>query len=474
LILVVMPGNFRAKCFKDSRAWGITGFDHHTEEVCVSMAEGEVHWQHARANVQQTSSLQLFAWALYDWANSAFPTVIQTFVFATYFTRQVAESETVGSAQWGNTLGIAGVIVALGGPVLGALADQSGRRKPWIVLFTLLCVTATALLWWVKPAPAYVWLALPLVGLSTVAAEFANVFYNAMLPNLAPQERLGRWSGWGWGVGYAGGLACLVVALLAFVTAEHPWFGIARTAAQPVRATFLLAAGWYLVFACPLFWLTPDTPSTGKGWLQAVWDGLYQLRQSIDQVRHHKQLVRFLIARMIYIDGLATVFAFGGIYAAGTFAMHEQEVLHFGIALNVTAGLGAAAFAWIDDWLGSKHTILLSLIGLIVPGSLMLVAQSAPFFWLCGLVLGIFVGPVQAASRSFLARIAPKPLQNEMFGLYALSGKATSFLGPLLVGWVTYWSGSQRIGMGTVIGFFIIGFVLMLTVPTAPRATTSS
>lgn len=410
------------------------------------------------------------SWAFYDWANNAYATVIQTFVFAAYFTRQVAENETVGSAQWGNTIGTAGLIVAVCGPILGAIADQSGRRKPWIAAFTLLCVMATALLWFVKPSPDYVVLALLLVWLGTLGSEFAMIFYNAMLGTLAKRERLGRWSGWGWSMGYVGGLLCLVIALFAFVRADDPWLGLDRQAAEHVRATFVFAAGWYLLFALPLLLITPDTRGTGKRLRQMVHDGLGQLRESIRQVRRYAHILRFLIARIFYTDGLATLFAFGGVYAAGTFDMTEQEVLTFGIVLNVAAGLGAAAFAWVDDWIGSKRTILLSLLNLITWGTLILLVESRPAFWVLGMLLGIFVGPVQAASRSFLSRAAPESLRNQMFGLYALSGKATAFMGPLLVGWVTYWAASQRIGMAVIIGYFVIGFMLMMTVPAAGKS----
>jgi UMF1 family MFS transporter len=411
------------------------------------------------------STPDLVSWAFYDWGSSAFATIIQTFVFAAYFTRHVAENETVGSVQWGNMLSAAAIVVAIGGPILGAMADQAGRRKPWVAGFTALCVSATALLWFVRPSLDYVWLAMLLVWLATIGEEFAAIFYNAMLPDLTGPDRLGRWSGWGWSLGYAGGLVSLVVALFAFVKTDDPWFSLDRTTAEHVRATFLLVAVWYLLFAMPFFLVTPDSRGTGKGLARAARDGLRQLSGTIRQVRSYGDILRFLIARMIYIDGLATVFAFGGVYAAGTFDMTEEEVLIFGIALNVTAGIGAALFAWVDDWIGSKPTILLSLVGLMVPGTLILFVQSPKLFWAFGLLLGVFVGPVQAASRSFLARVAPAPLLTEMFGLYALSGKATAFLGPLLVGWLTYLSGSQRIGMGTVILFFFLGFLLMITVP---------
>lgn len=407
----------------------------------------------------------LIAWAFYDWANSAYGAVVQTFVFAAYFTQRVAVDETTGTAQWGQMLATTGVIIAVSGPVLGAIADQRGGRKTWIAGFTAVCVIATAALWFVKPSHAYLWLALVLVGFGTVGGEYAMIFYNAMLPSLAPRERLGRWSGWAWSLGYFGGLVCLVVVLLAFIQPVEPWLPFARgSEAAHVRATFVFTAGWYLLFSLPLLLVTPDPLRTGKGFREAVRDGLRQLRDSLAQIRRYANIVRFLIARMIYIDGLATVFAFGGIYAAGTFGMSEHEVLLFGIALNALAGLGALVFAWVDDWIGSKRTIMLSLVGLIVSGSLILAVESLVLFWTFGLCLGVFVGPVQAASRSYLARVAPESLTNQMFGLYALSGKVTAFLGPFLVGWGTYVSGSQRIGMVTIVLFFICGLVLFIKV----------
>ena len=188
----------------------------------------------------------------------------------------------------------------------------------------------------------------------------------------------------------------------------------------------------------------------------------------IRTIRSYAPIMRFLIAYMLYANGLGTLFVFGGIYAAATFGMSQEMVLLFGIALNVTAGLGAFAFGWIDDRIGSKATILVSLVGLIVPGILVLLVDSAVLFWALGMVLGLFIGPAQAAGRSLMARVAPDELQNQMFGLFALSGKATAFVGPIVVGWVTYWSGSQRIGMSTIVVFFVLGFLLMLTVPANP------
>ena len=406
----------------------------------------------------------LVSWALYDAGHSAFGTLIQTFLFAAYFTRAVAENETAGTAYWGNAIGIAGLIVAIGGPVLGAVADQTRRHKSWIAVFTFVCVVATALLWFIRPTPDYLWPALLLVIVGTLTSEFAFVFYNAMLPGLVPRERLGRWSGWGWSMGYIGGLLCLLIALLGLV-AEDAWFGLPRDEAQHVRAACVLAALWFLVFSMPLLFKTPDSRTVSKPPFRALRDGLAQLRETVRQLKRYRGIVKFLIARMFYVDGLATLFAFGGVYAAGSFGMNEQQVLLFGILINVAAGLGAAGFAWVDDWLGSKRTIQLSLTGLIIAGTAVLLVESQSLFWALGMALGIFVGPAQAASRTYMGHAAPEELRTEMFGLLALSGKVTAFVGPLVVGWVTLLTQSQRIGMSTIVVLLAIGFVLMLFVP---------
>ena len=370
-----------------------------------------------------------------------------------------------GTRAWGNIVGIAGVVIAILAPILGAIADQSGRRKPWLISFTLLCVVSSAMLWTVTPDQSQFWTAALWVGLGTLGAEFAFIFYNSMLPDLARPERTGRWSGWAWGLGYVGGIASLVVALYGFIEADGTFFNLDRDAAEHVRATFVLVAVWYLVFALPAFFFIPDRPSTGLSLGAATRAGLVQLKESIAHVRQYRDIVRFLVARMLYTDGLATIFTFGGVYAAGTFNMSPTEVLQFAIALNVTAGLGALGFAWIDDALGGRNTILLSLVGLGCSAFAILVVDGATAFWIWGMILGIFVGPLQSASRSHLARVAPPHLQTQMFGLFAFSGKATAFAGPLLVGWVTSVTDSQRWGMSTILLFLLIGFVLMLKVP---------
>lgn len=414
----------------------------------------------------RSTTRSLWSWALYDWANQGFATLVQTFVFAAYFTRAVAENETLGTAQWGNAMGVAGLVIGLGGPLLGAVADQTGRRKPWVGLFTVVCIVCTGLMWFVQPEQSFVPLALILACVGTIGSEYAIIFYNAMLPDLADREAIGRWSGWGWGLGYAGGLVLLILALFGFVE-QGGWFGVPREAAMHVRAVMPLTAVWYAVFCLPLFFWTADSPATGVSLSRAVGSGIDQIRRSFRNIRQYRDIGIFLLARMLYNDGLTTLFAFGGIYAAGTFGMSAQSVILFGIGLQITAGLGAAAFAWMDDRVGPRKVILVSLVGLIGSGAAVLLVESLTLFWLFGLAVGIFVGPVQASSRSYLARVAPEGLRGEMFGLFALSGKLTSFAGPLLVGWLTLASGSQRVGMSAVVVLFVLGFIGMLMVPRA-------
>ncbi|MEC9216215.1 MAG: MFS transporter, partial [Pseudomonadota bacterium] len=290
-----------------------------------------------------------WAWCLYDWANSALPTVVTTFVFAAYFAKAVVGDETEGTFLWGQATAAAGLLVAVTGPVLGAVADRAGRRKPWIGGFTLVAVLACAGLWFVAPDRGYIALALGLVIVTTAAFEFASVFYNAMLPDLVAANRLGRVSGWGWGIGFLGGLSALALVLVVFVNPAAAPFGLDKGAAEHIRAAMVAAALWFAVFALPLFLFTGEASGPRQPLAAAARAGLGDLWRTLRTVRRQPQLLRFLLARMAYADGLATLFALGGIYAAGTFAMDFDEIILFAIALNVTAGLGAIAFAWLDD-----------------------------------------------------------------------------------------------------------------------------
>ena len=409
------------------------------------------------------------AWCLFDWAASAFNTVIGTFVFSIYFAQSIygdSGTDAAGSALWGYTLGLTGLAVAVLSPVLGAIADRGGRRKPWMGLFVAVTVIATALVWFAEPDRAYVVYALVLVAVAGIAFDLAGVFYNAMLPDVAPAGMTGRISGWGWGVGYLGGLSALALALFGFVGMGDmaPLFPVGEADAAGVRATAPLVAVWFALFALPLFAFTRDRPARAVTALQAVREGLGELGRTLASVRKLGNVLRFLIASALYRDGLTTLFAVGGLYAAGTMGMEFSQIIVFAIGLNVTAGLGAIGFAWLDDGAGSKRTVIVALIGLIGFGAPLLLIGDATWFIALALGLGLFVGPAQAASRSLMARLAPPEATTEFFGLYALTGKSAAFTGPILFGLLTDAFDSQRAGMASILALWVIGGGLLLTV----------
>lgn len=416
------------------------------------------------ARTASTDRRGIAGWCLFDWANSPFPAIVMTFVIPAYFTRAVAADATDATAQWGFMTGVSALAIALMSPLLGAIADQGRGRKPWLAGFTALMLVSSAALWFVRPDAAHGALLLWLVALGVIGLEVGMVFYNAMLPGIAPPNLLGRVSGWAWGLGYIGGMAALVVVLFGIVQTDTPPFGLDKAAAEHVRITGPVVAVWLLVFCVPLFVWTRDTPGAGMPATAAVRHGLRTLVATLRALPQHGRLVRFLVGRMIYMDGVNTLFAFGGVYAAGTFGMSIEEVIAFGILLNITAGLGALGFAWVDDWIGAKPTVLISLVAITAIGIPLLLVEGKTGFWIFGAALGVFFGPVQAASRSLMARMAPPGLETEMFGLYALSGKVTAFAGPLIVGAVAASTGSQRWALATVLPFLVVGGLLLLTV----------
>jgi MFS transporter, UMF1 family len=433
------------------------------------------------------------AWVMFDWAAQPFFTLVTTFIFAPFFAAAIASSPEQGQALWGYATGFAGLCIALLSPVLGAIADQAGGRKPWIAIFGSMLVLGCAILWFAVPGSQNaVFIALFGYAIALIGAEFATVFNNAMMPTLVPPEKIGRLSGTGWAMGYLGGLLSLALTL-AFLASDpisgktllgmSPSFGLDGLARDGDRFTGPLSALWFMVFVLPMFLLVPDRPKR-MALSAAVSSGLSRLQQTILSLRDKRVLAQFLLANMIYADALVALFAFGGIYAAGAFGWGSIEIGVFGILLTVTGTLGAWLGGKLDDRLGSKTVIAGSLIILMLTclgimgttkesiffvfstagpqaGQGLYASTPERVYVLLGLLIGLVAGPVQAASRSLLIRLAPKEDIGQYFGLFALSGKVTSFVGPILVAVVTQISGSQRAGLVVLLVMFAAGFVLL-------------
>ena len=405
----------------------------------------------------------IFAWCLYDWGIAAFPVIVTTFVFATYFTNQIAPNPILGTEQWGNAMALAGVIIAVLSPTLGAIADGGGRRKQWLAAVTLLLIVSSACLWFAYPRVTSTYYLLTCVVLGTIALNVSTVFYNAMLPDLASKSHLGRISGWGWGAGYFGGLIVLITAYYGLVKTPPVW--LHPVTFGQVRICGPLVAIWTVLFALPLFVMVPERSAPPLRFSDTLRQGGKHLLLAIKTVRSEPAIFRFLIAQMIYIDGLNTLFVFGGIYAAGTFHMSLGDVLLFGIALNAFAGIGSILLAYFDDGFGAKCTILLSLVCLFLLGLGIVLVKSTVWFWILSCLLSLFVGSVQSSSRSFMAQLVPSDQITSLFGFYVLSGKVSTFAGPWFLGVVTMVFHSQRAGMAGILIFFVVGACLLWTVP---------
>jgi UMF1 family MFS transporter len=409
---------------------------------------------------------KILGWTMYDWANSAFTTIIVTFLYSTYFSQAMAPDEVTGTALWSRAISISAVFIAVLSPIAGALADQGGKRRAYLMVTTVTGCVFTAALAFVAPGGEHALLiALTIFVLANIAFEVSGVFYNSFLPDIAPANAIGRISGYGWALGYFGGTIALVVALLAFVgLGDAPgWLGLDTTDGFNIRAVNVMVAIWFLVFSIPMFlWVKDEKPARQSR--VDIGAAFAELKETVRHIGRYRDIVRLLLARLVYNDGLVTVFAFGGIYAAGTFGMSFQDVLIFGIALNIAAGVGAALFGLVDDKIGAKKTIAMSLVALSAAVVLAVLAPNAAWFWVAGILFGIFAGPNQSASRSLMGRFVPPKHQAEFFGFFAFSGKATSFAGPLLLGVASQAFGNQRAGVATVLVFFLIGGVLLMRV----------
>ena len=403
----------------------------------------------------------VLSFALYDWAASPLPTLHNTFIFAVYFTTVIMPDG--GTVAWAWMTALVSIAVALIAPFSGAFADRWHCRKPILFWLTLIAIICGGALWWVAPNQAMIPLALIASGLLIFSLELSFVFYNALLPSISTRETIGRVSGFAWGFGYISAIAALLIALVVFVLPDQPYFGLDQDQSEHIRITMPFAALWLLVFVIPFFLYVPEPRASmaKEGGLAEGWR----------IVRQTPGMLRFIITRMIYADALVTLFAFGGIFAATVFGFSQIEVLIFAIILNITAGLGAILGGVLDDRMGAIKTIRLSLIAMIALGGVILMTASPQVFWIAASVMGLFIGPLQSASRSHLSRMAPPGAEARVFSFMMLTGKSTSFLGPLCYGWVVWMTGQDRYGMLVVSVLLIIGLIMLKDTPAGDQQT---
>ena len=404
---------------------------------------------------------KIFNFALYDFANSAFTTIIITFIFATYFAKEIAPNPVLGQSYWGWTIGITGFLVAIIGPIIGSFADRKNRIIFFIRFFSLLCIFFTGLLWFSKPHQSYLLYTLIIVGVANLFYELSLIFYNSLLKDITTDKNLGKSSGFGFALGYIGGIAILIISIKLFIDTNNLPFGLTKEDSQNVRAIALLVSIWFLLFSMPfLFFIIKDnkkkiktiSSSNLRDLKNLIWKGKVST------------LGKFLIARMLYADGLNAIIVMGGIFAVGVFNLEIKELLKLSVLMNITAFIGAFLGGIANDKYGSKIVIIFSLIGLIISSFAILFTFSVVTFFFLAAINGLFIGPIQSASRVVITSMLSKNNQGKGFGLFATSGKLTSFLGPLLVSTVTFLTASQRLGFSAAILLLLAGLVVLLNI----------
>jgi len=474
--------------------------------MAVAEAEGFARWLRSPSGFSTTghriaSPAGQLSWAMFEWARNPYVLVITIYLFSPYFANVVVGNGVRGQALAGAIQAYSGIAIAILAPLLGAIADSGGRRKPWIALFALILAGAMIPMWFVLPHStgwALVF-AGALIALANVSYEFSAVFHNALLPTIAPPKAVAGLSGLGLALGNAAGIVLLLFMLIAFALPglvpwsfipAHPLWGVDQALHEPERLAGPVCAIWLVMFSLPLFLFTPDRPAANVPPLKAIVQGVTGVIRTIRSLRHYRNVGAYLLARLFFNDGMTAVLTFGGIYASSTFHWGPVPMLIYGIELSVFAVLGGFFGGWLDNRFGSKRAIFISIGGTLIAGLISLTIGPDRIFWFIPYAVDapkiwslpffntwpevIFLATVNfiavlitagyANSRTMLARIAPVERMTEFFGLYSLSGQSTSFLATGFVSWLTLVSQNQRIGLLGESLFLAIGLLLMFFV----------
>lgn len=389
---------------------------------------------------------KILGWISYDFANSAFTTVIVTVVYSVYFKSEIVGKEGVGDSLWGLSVSISMLIVALISPVLGSIADHTHSKKKFLFTFCYISVLFTFLLYFVRSGAVF-W-GMLLFIIANIGYEGGNVFYNAFLPEITTRDNIGKVSGLGWGIGYLGGLSALVLSYL-FIETNVPM-------------VFPLTAAFFGFFAIPTFLLLKEQPSdTARKRPNYFRIGYVRIRNTLRHIRDFRELWKFLISFFIYNDGIRTIIVFGAIYGARRFGMTGSQLILYFVLANITSFFGAIIFGFVVDKVGAKRTISITLLIWIATVIWAFFCHSIIQFYGVGLLAGIAIGSSQSASRSLFSLLTPEDKHAEFFGFYAVSGKAAAILGPLIYGLLVLILNSQRWAILSIILFFVVGFIIL-------------
>lgn len=428
--------------------------------------------QHMNQHILPKSlKIKIAAWSFWDWGSSAFNTIMTTFVFTVYLTSEAFGEKEKSSAILGYSLGISGLIITILAPILGQRSDHRGRRKFWLAIHTIVVIILCASCFFVLPRPSYLIFGIILIALANIFFELASVNYNAMLPQIASPDNIGLISAIGWSTGYLGAIVYLIIVYIGFIQPEIGWFGVTTENALNIRIVALMTSIWFAFFALPVFYVIPENTDN---FIKKNKNYKLKLFTDLNFINSYKKLFvtiksiyyktphtfYFFISSAIFRDGLSAIFNFGAIIAVGSFGFTASDVLLFAIAGNIIAAFGAFLGGPLDDKIGPKKVIIISLCGLNIVGIFMIFLKSFVSFWIFGLCLCLFVGPAQSSSRTFLARITPEGREGEFFGLYATTGRTISFLAPMLFAFFISIFQTQKYG---ILGIVIVLFLGLLT-----------
>ena len=394
---------------------------------------------------------KVISWSLYDFASQPFSTIVVTFIFSSFFTKHIAYDEKIGTQMWSNAIAVSAIIVSIISPFIGAIADNTGRKKLFLFLFTFISSLFTAMLY--IPAKGEIYLALVFFVVANVSFEICTIFYNSYLPEISNSQNRGTISGFAWGLGFLGGIVSLFIFQF-FLDLEN---------IQHIKITNIYVGIWYIIFSIPIFLIFKDKV---KKQIQSdlIKNAYLSIKNTVKTISNYKIVLRFLIARLFYNDALITIFGLGGIYAVTTLDFDFNEVLNLAIVLNIAAGLGSFIFGIFENTVGPKKIIIISLWVLIIATLIAFIAPETNYpkklFWLSGILIGLMAGPNQSSSRSLMSILVPEDKKSQFFGFYSLTGKITSFIGPFLFGLITFYF-NQQIALWIVIVLFSIGLYLI-------------